>query len=89
MQSALRHQGQQPQGLEADGLAAGVGPGDDQRVEFLPQLDGDRHRPAGIQQRMPGVAEADASIPPDLRPGGVHLVAQLSPGEDEVATAAR
>ena len=84
MQAALGHEGQQAQGLEADGLAAGVGASDDQGVKLLPQLDGDGHRLAGVQQGVPGVAEADAAVSPDLRPGGVHLIAQLPPGEDEV-----
>ena len=43
MQAALRHQGQQADGLQGDRLAAGVGTGDDQGVEVHTQTDGNRH----------------------------------------------
>ena len=33
---------------------------------------------------MPSPAQEDAAVPADLRPVGVHLVAQLAPGEDHV-----
>ena len=84
VEAALGHEGQQAQGLQAHGLAAGVGAGDDQGVEPLPQLQIHRHRPGAVQQGMPGVAQADGSVGADLRPAGVHLVAQLAPGEDHV-----
>ena len=84
VEAALGHEGQQPQGFQAHRFAAGIGAGDDQGVKLLPQLDGDGHCPAGIQQGVAGVAEIDAAVSPDLRPAGVHLVAQLPPGEDHV-----
>ena len=50
VQPGLGHQRQQPDRLEGDRLAAGVGPGDDQREGLLVQLDVDRHH------RLPGRA---------------------------------
>ena len=84
VEPALGHEGQKAQGLQAHGLAAGVGPGDDQGVEPLAQLNGDGHGTARVQQGVAGVAEADAAVAPDLRPAGVHLIAELAPGEDEI-----
>ena len=84
MEAALGHQGQQAQGLEADGLAAGVGAGDDQGVEGVSQLDVDGHGLFGIQQRMPGPPQVDGPVPANLRAHAVHLVAELAPGKDQV-----
>ena len=84
MQPALGHQRQQSQRLQAHRLAAGVGPGDDQGVKGLPQLDVDGYRPSAVQQGVAGLAELDAAAAPDLRAAGVHLVAQLAPGKDQV-----
>ena len=84
VEAALGHQRQQAQGLEGHGLAAGVGTGDDQGVKGVPQLDVDGHRRLGVQQGVTGLAQMDGPVPADLRPHGVHLVAQLAPGEDQV-----
>ena len=84
VEAALGHQRQQAQGLEGHGLAAGVGTGDDQGVKGVPQLDVDGHRRLGVQQGVAGLAQMDGPVPADLRPHGVHLVAQLAPGEDQV-----
>ena len=40
---ALRHRGQQSDGLEHDRLAAGVGPGDQQQIEVIAQPHVDGH----------------------------------------------
>ena len=84
VEAALGHEGQQPQGLQAHRLTAGVGAGDDQGVELPAQLDVDGHRLGAVQQGVPCVAEGDRPVPPDLRPAAVHFVAQLPPGEDQV-----
>jgi hypothetical protein len=55
VQPGLGHQRQQADRLERDGLAAGVRPGDDQRVGFLVQFDVYRHDACRIEQRMAGV----------------------------------
>ena len=84
VEAALGHQRQQPQGFEGHGLAAGVGAGDHQGVKGIPQLDVDGHRRLGVQQGVPGLPQVDGPVPADLRPDGVHLVAQLAPGEDQI-----
>ena len=84
VEAALGHQGQQAQGLEGDGLAAGVGAGDDQGVKGVSQLDVDGHRLLGVQQRVAGLAEVDGAVPPDLRPDGVHFIGELAPGKNQV-----
>ena len=84
VEAALGHQRQQAQGLEAHGLAAGVGPGDHQSVEGPPQLNVNADRRLGVQQGVPGLAEVNHPVPANLRPHAVHLVAQLAPGKDQV-----
>ena len=84
MEAALGHEGQEAQGFQGHGLAAGVGPRDDQGVKGLPQFQVNGHRRLGVQQGMPGLPEMDGRVPPDLRPHAVHLVAELSPGENQV-----
>ena len=84
VQPALGHQTQKPDGFQRHRLAAGVGPGDDQRVEGRPQRHGDGHSLGRVQQRMPRPAQVDAALFPHLRPPRVHGVAQLRPGEDGI-----
>ena len=49
VQAALGHKGEQAQGLEGDGLAAGVGAGDHQSVEVFPQIQVVAHGGLGVQ----------------------------------------
>ncbi len=84
MQAALGHQAQQANGFQGHGFAAGVGAGDDQGVELLTQLHGDRHRLGLVQQRMPGPAQGHAAPAADLRAAGVELIAQLRPCKDHI-----
>ena len=84
VQAALGHQAQQANGFQGHGFAAGVGAGDDQGVELLTQLHGDRHRLGLIQQRMPGPAQGDAAPAAHLRAAGVELIAQLRPCKDHI-----
>ena len=84
MQAALGHQTQKADGFQGNGLAAGVGAGDDQGVELLTQLHGDGHCLGLVQQRVPGPAQGHAAPAADLRTAGVQLIAQLRPGKDHV-----
>ena len=84
VQSALRHQAEEAERFETDGLAAGVGACDDEGIEAAAHLNGDGHGLGGIEQRMAGAAEGNAAVRADLGPCGVHLVAQLAAGKDEV-----
>ena len=84
VQSALRHQAEETERFETDGLAAGVGACDDEGIEAAAHLNVDGHGLGGIEQRMAGAAEGNAAVRADLGPRGVHLVAQLAAGKDEV-----
>ena len=83
MQAALVHGGKQADGLDGDGLAAGVGAGDHQGVKAVPQFQADGHGLGLIQQRMPGPAQDDA---PGLTGGtlAVQFIAELGLGKDQV-----
>ena len=83
VQAALCHQGNQAQGLERHGLAAGVGSGDDQGVKPLPQLQVVGHRLFGVQQRVPRPPELQKALrQPGLAPA--HPQGELSPRKDAV-----
>ena len=84
VQTALGHDRQQSQRLEAHGLAAGIGAGDDQGIKRVAQLDVDGHGLFGVQQRVPGTPQMDAAVPAQGRTGGVHFIAQLAPGKDQI-----
>ena len=56
----LVHEGEEADGLQADGLAARVRPRDDEHPLVAPRGHGDRHDP-GAQERMPGVAISETS----------------------------
>ena len=83
METALGHQRQKADGLEGHGLAAGVGAGDDQRVEALPQPQVVGHRLGRVQQGMAGLFQLDTA---PAQPGlaGVHPSGKLGPGKDHV-----
>lgn len=96
--AAAGHQAQQAERLEADGLAAGVGAGDDQRPEAVAHLDGDGDgRDALVdEQRMARGGQPDGHVIAHLRKDGADLegivghrgqgveVAQLLAGHLEV-----
>ncbi len=74
-QPALGQRRKHAQRLECHGLAAGVRPADDQRTDPL-EVEIDRHRPLGIQQRVAGGQQLglrrvldDASLPFVRQPG--------------------
>ena len=83
METALVHRGEQADGLQGDRLAAGIGAGDDQGVEVLPQLHVDRHGLCLIQQRVPGAAQDDA-LPLHGRLLAVQLVGELGLGKNQI-----
>ena len=57
-------QRQQPRSLQCDGLAAGVGTGDDEDAHSRNQHDIDRHWLAGNRRLCPGSPMANGSFPP-------------------------
>ncbi|MPM35278.1 hypothetical protein SDC9_81868 [bioreactor metagenome] len=80
---ALGHQHQQADGFEGDRLAAGVGSGDNQRVEGVSQRQVVCHRSLRVQQGMAGFSEGNAP-PGELRLGPVHPQGELGPRENTV-----
>ena len=83
VQAALRHGGEQANGLERDGLAAGVRAGDDERVKFAAERNIDRHGGVLRQERMARAAQLQLLIR-QLRRDRVKLVGELGLGKNEV-----
>ena len=84
VQAALGHQTQKADGLQRHGLTAGVGAGDDQRIEPPAQLHRHRHGLGLIQQGVPRPLQVDAAPLAHHGTPRVHGVAQLRPGKDGV-----
>ena len=83
VQAALRHGREQTDGLERDGLAAGVRAGDDERVKFAAERNIDRHSGVLRQQRMARAAQLQVLVR-QLRRDRVELVGELCLGKNEV-----
>ena len=83
MQAALVHRRKQADGFQRHGFAAGVRPGDNERVKAIPQLKAYRDGLGLIQQRVPRAAQDDALV---LKRGraAVELIGELRFGEDQV-----
>ena len=84
MQAALGHQGQQTQCFQRNGLATGVGAGDDQRIKRVAQFNINRYRRFFVQQGVPRLPQTDQAVPPHLGADRVHLIAQFATGEDQI-----
>ena len=84
METALRHKGQQADGFQSDGLAAGVGSGDDEGVKIRPQTDGDGHDALALNERMPRPLQLRCSVGADLRLHAVHPQGKPGLGEDHI-----
>ena len=82
MQTALGHEREQADGLECDGLAAGVGAGDDERVKIAAQPYRDRDDRLAGDERMAGPDEVHLAVGPHLRADGPHGERQPRPGEN-------
>ena len=83
MQTALRHRGEQADGLERNGLAAGVRAGDDERVKFAAERNVDRHGDVLRQERVARAAQLQLLIR-QFRRDRVELVGKLGFGENEI-----
>ena len=84
MEAALGHEGEQAGGFQGDGLAAGVGAGDDQGVEVLSQPQVDGHRRLLVQQGVTGLPEAEGAVVDHPGAHAPEAVGELSPGENHV-----
>ena len=73
MQTALRHQRKQADGLECDRLAAGIRSGDDERPVISADRDIDRYGFFPVQQRMSGLFEVQHTVRVHLRLLCLHL----------------
>ena len=82
VQPTLGHQGEQAQGFQGDGLAAGVGAGDDQGIERSAQGQVVAHGGLGVQQGVARPFQLNAAA--QHRFHGPHGGGQLGPGENAV-----
>ena len=83
MQAALGHQGNKTDGFQGDRLTAGVGAGDHQSIEGVPQLQIVSHRLFLVQQRVPCLTQAQILVRQfGLR--ALHLQGKLSPCKDTI-----
>ena len=84
MQAGLSHQGQKPYGLQGDGLAAGVGAGDNQGIVAVSQGYVDGNHGVLFEQGMTSLSDIDFPLLIELRAGSVHIPGQGSPGKNVV-----
>ncbi len=84
MKAGLRHQRQQADGLERDGLAARIGAGDDERRKVLAQHQVAWNDLVPVNQRMAHPNEAKAPLPIQLGRNGLHLAGQAALGKHKV-----
>ncbi len=84
MQTALGHQCEKTDGFKRDGLAAGVGAGDDERVKICAKAHRNGHDKLWVDQRVPCLLEFQAAVLADLGCRGVHAEGELSPRKDHV-----
>ena len=82
--AAGRHQGQQAQRFQRHGLAAGIWPGDDQRIKAIPQPDIHRHHLFLVDERVPRLAELNDAVLVELRHRRLHFIGQPTLGKKQV-----
>ena len=94
--AGLGHEREQGEGLERDGLAARVGPGNQQQRPVGGELEIHRHDLArGVapalreEQRVACGLEVDAALAIEGRPRGLHAVGEVGAGEHPVQGAER
>ena len=84
VKAGLTHEGEKAYGLEGNGLASGVGAGDNQQIEVLSQPKVDGNHLGRVQQGVASVLDVD--IAPVVEDGSAALVVagQGGLGENEV-----
>ena len=82
-EARLVHEGKKARRLDGDGLAAGVGAGNDENIECLPQCHGYRHHLIRRNQGMPCFPEVQYLSPGPQCLHRLHGQGQFCPGEDE------
>ena len=84
MEAGHAHELEEADGLEGDGLAAGVGTRDDDHVVVGAQLDIDGDDLFGVDQGMAALADVDVIFVIKDRPGRILLHGQVGAGKDEI-----
>ena len=84
VQARTRQQRRESQGLEGHGLAARVGPRDDEDVPVLPESQIVRNCLLERQQRMSQLVEVEHAVPLDPGLDGPHLARELSAREGQI-----
>ena len=84
MQAGQTHAGQQADGLQGDGLAAGIGAGDDHGADAAIQLHVYRHHFRRRDQRVAGLDQTEQAAVVHLGRGAVQIIAELALGHDEI-----
>ena len=84
VEPCLPHQGEEPDGLKRHGLSSGIRAGDDQESKIFPQGHRDRDNGLLIQQRMPSLADPDASFFVKDRTASPHGEGQSAPCKNKI-----
>ena len=84
VQAALGHQGEQTDGFQGDGFAAGVGSCDDHGIKIRAQADGNRNHGFGVNEWVTSLAQLHPALFVHDRLSGSHLIAELGFGEDHI-----
>ena len=84
VQAALGHQGEQTDGFQGDGFAAGVGAGDDHGIKIRAQADGNGNHGFGVNERVTSLAQLHPALLVHDRFPSPHLIAELGFGEDHI-----
>ena len=84
VQAALGHQGEQTDGFQGDGFAAGVGAGDDHGIKIRAKPDGNRNHGFGVNERVTSLAQLHPALLVHDRLPSSHLIAELGFGKDHI-----
>ena len=84
MKTRLSHKGKKSHGFQRNGLTAGVGTGNYQKVEVFSQADINGHHLMFFDQRVPGFFQVNDTICVKLGLCGVLRFCQKSTGKDKV-----
>ena len=84
MKPGLSHQGEKAHRLKGHRLPAGIGTGDDQKIEGVSQRNGDGDYLLLVQERMTALPDMDAPFCVEYGSGGVHFQGQGPFGKNEI-----
>ena len=84
MKPGLSHQGEKAHRLKGHRFSAGIGTGDDQKIEGVSQRDGNGDHLLLVQEGMTALPDVDAPFCVEYGSGGVHFQGQGPFGENEI-----